>query len=281
MGSALKQHWPEYLMEAAGLGLFMFSACCFGALLEHPASAAHQALPWVFGRRVLMGLAMGATAVGLIYSPWGKQSGAHLNPAVTLTFWRLGRINRADAGWYVLAQFGGSVLGVLFAAALLKDHLSHPAVNYVATLPGHAGVTIAFLAEVVMTFIQMTVVLQVSSRSNWARYTGVCAATLVALYISLEAPLSGMSLNPARTFGSALVGQIWRAWWLYFTAPPVGMLAAAEFFERRRGRQPAACAKLHHQNNKRCIFCGQPAQPAHSASPASPISKLSRVKATL
>jgi len=266
-------------MEAAGLGLFMLAACGFGTLLEHPASPVRQALPWAVGRRLLMGLAMATTAVALIYSPWGKQSGAHLNPAVTLTFWRLGRVRGADALWYVLAQFVGGVAGVACAAGLLKSNLAHPAVNYVATLPGSSGVTSAFLAEAIMTFMQMTVVLQLSSRSNWARYTGVCAAALVALYISVEAPISGMSLNPARTFGSALIGQIWQAWWIYFIAPPLGMLAAATVFTLLRGKQQqqAACAKLHHQNNKRCIFCGKPAQAHNSAKLPS---ALERVKVT-
>jgi len=92
MADALRHHWPEYVIEAAGLGLFMVSAFMFGALLEHPASLAHQAIPDPLARRFLMGLAMGATAVGIIYSPWGKQSGAHINPSVTLTFLRLGKI---------------------------------------------------------------------------------------------------------------------------------------------------------------------------------------------
>ena len=89
---ALARHWPEYLMEAAGLGLFMLSACLFTVLLEHPGSAAHQALPDPLLRRALIGVAMGLTAVAIIYSPFGKRSGAHLNPSVTFTFWRLGKI---------------------------------------------------------------------------------------------------------------------------------------------------------------------------------------------
>ncbi|MFQ5683048.1 MAG: hypothetical protein ACE5HC_07220 [Candidatus Binatia bacterium] len=76
-------------MEAAGLGIFMVSACTFGTILEYPASPIHQAIADPFLRRILMGLAMGLTAVGIIYSPWGKQSGAHINPAITLTFFRL------------------------------------------------------------------------------------------------------------------------------------------------------------------------------------------------
>jgi aquaporin Z len=77
----------------------------------------------------------------------------------------------------------------------------------------------------------------------------------VALFISLEGPLSGMSMNPARTLGSALFAWDWTALWIYFLAPPAGMLAAAELYVRQRGRGAVFCAKLHHQNAKRCIFC--------------------------
>ena len=93
MTDALRHHWPEYLIEAACLGLFMISAFTFGALLEHPASPVHQAIADSLARRFLMGLAMGGTAAGIIYSPWGKQSGAHFNPSVTLTFLWLGKVN--------------------------------------------------------------------------------------------------------------------------------------------------------------------------------------------
>src|SRR5213592_2819797 len=109
MLNALKQHWPEYLMEAAGLSIFMVSASVFTILLYHPASPALQVLPEEFPRRVLIGLAMGLTAVGIIYSPWGQQSGAHLNPAVTLTFFRLGKIEPPDALFFVLSPFTGGL----------------------------------------------------------------------------------------------------------------------------------------------------------------------------
>jgi aquaporin Z len=79
MTDALKRHWPEYLMEAACLGLFMISAFTFGAILEHPVSPLQQAIPYSLLRRFLMGVAMGSTAILIIYSPWGKQSGAHIN----------------------------------------------------------------------------------------------------------------------------------------------------------------------------------------------------------
>jgi aquaporin Z len=124
-------------------------------------------------------------------------------------------------------------------------------------VPGIYGNAIAFVAELTISFILMTTVLFVSNRETLARYTPYFAGALVAIYITFEAPLSGMSMNPARTFGSAFHAVYWHALWIYFTAPPLGMLAAAEVFLRAHGGVPPICAKLHHANNKRCIFhCG-------------------------
>ncbi|MGH9601324.1 MAG: MIP/aquaporin family protein, partial [Terriglobales bacterium] len=192
-------------------------------------------------------------------SPWGKQSGAHLNPAVTLTFLRLGKIQVADALFYVLAQFAGGLTGLLLVTAVIRPYVADPTVNYVATTPGPSGVGLAFLAELVISFGLMLVVLLASNAQRVARYTGLFAGMLVATYISVEAPLSGMSMNPARTLASALPAHLWTALWVYFTAPPIGMLAAAELYLRVTGARPIACPKLHHQNTYRCIFCGKPA----------------------
>lgn len=255
MLNALQQHWPEYLMEAAELGTFMISACLVVALLEHPASPVGQLIPSAALRRVLTGVAMGLTAIAIVYSPWGKQSGAHFNPSVTLTFWRLGKVAPWDAVFYALAHFAGAVGGVLIAAVLVREWIAHPAVNYVATVPGAYGPGAAFLAELLISFGLMTVVLTVSNTPRLARYTGLFAGAVVATFISLEAPFSGMSMNPARTFGPAAVAQIWTALWVYFTAPPLGMLLAAEVYVRLRGARAVTCAKLHHENDKRCIFC--------------------------
>ncbi len=250
-------HWREYLMEAGGLGIFMISACVFTTVIEHPGSPIRQWVANAFIRRIIIGAGMGLTAIGLIYSPWGKQSGAHLNPSVTITFFRLGKITRADAFFYVLAQFVGADVGVLVSAFFLKHWISHPAVNYAVTVPGFAGERVAFGAELFISFVLMTVILFVSNSMTFPALTGLFAGILVATYISLEAPLSGMSMNPARTFGSALSSQVWKGWWIYFTAPPIGMLLAAEFYRRLRGVNSVVCAKLHHKNNRRCIFrCG-------------------------
>jgi aquaporin Z len=251
--NALKNHWPEYLMEAAGLGIFMVSASVFTILLYHPASPALQILPEEFPRRVLMGLAMGLTAVGIIYSPWGKQSGAHLNPAVTLTFFRLGKVAPWDAVFYVIAQFAGGVAGVALVAAAAGHLLANPSVNYVATLPGTGGPGAAFLGEVAISFVLMCVVLIVSNTRRFARFTGLLAGACVAVFITFEAPISGMSMNPARTFGSAVLPHLWDSLWIYFLAAPLGMLVAAALYLRLK--HVVGCAKLHHQNKFRCIFC--------------------------
>jgi aquaporin Z len=255
MMNSLRKHWPEYLMEAAELGIFMVSACSVVALLEYPGSPLRQFLPNPTFRRALTGIAMGLTAVCIVYSPWGKQSGAHFNPSLTLTFFRLGKIHAADALFYIFFQFVGGVAGVLLSLWLVGSPVRHQSVNYVATTPGAHGLAAAFVGELLISFLQMTVVLKVSNHSRLARFTGLVAGGLVATYISIESPLSGMSMNPARTFASAFPGQLWTGWWIYFTAPLLGMLGAAQVFLWEQGKAGINCAKLHHQNNRRCIFC--------------------------
>jgi aquaporin Z len=254
MFDALREHWPEYLMEGAELGLFMISACAFTVLLYHPASVVAQSIHNELLRRVLMGTAMGSTAVAIIFSPLGKRSGGHFNPSVTLTFFRLGKIEAWDAAFYALFQFAGAVAGVLIASLILGSLVAHMSVNYAATVPGPAGVMAAFVAELAITFILMTVILNVSNIRRLSRWTGLFAGALVATYITIEAPISGMSMNPARTLGSAFSAHVWTSLWIYFTAPPMGMLLAAEVFRRIKAGRAVACAKLHHHNNQRCIF---------------------------
>ncbi len=209
-------------------------------------------IPSEFVRRMLTGIAMGSTASVLIFSPLGKRSGAHFNPAVTLTFWRLGKVKNWDAVFYIIAQFIGGIVGVLAVAAFIREALSHPAVHYAATLPGPQGMIVAFVAEFAIAFVLMSVVLRVSNTPHIARYTGLFAGALVATYITLEAPFSGMSMNPARTFGSAFVGHLWTGLWIYFTAPVLAMQLAAALY--LRGKGVVYCAKYHHYNRHRCIF---------------------------
>ncbi|PWT90674.1 MAG: hypothetical protein C5B56_05040 [Proteobacteria bacterium] len=240
---AVRAHWPEYLIEAAALGIFMVSACVFGVLLEH--------VPGLAGR-ILGGVAMGLTAVALISSPWGQRSGAHMNPALTMTFLTLGKIAPWDALFYVAAQFGGALAGVLLSGWMLGPALRR--VQFVATVPGPGGPWVAFAAEFAISFLLVAIVLSVSNSRRFTRFTPWAAGFLVAAYIVIESPVSGMSMNPARTVGSALPAGIWTALWVYFLAPAVAMISAGQLYRRWRGAHRIFCAKFHHHNSQPCLF---------------------------
>lgn len=260
MFAALRQHWPEYLIEAACLGLFMISAGAFTALLEHPDSPVRQAIANDFLRLTLNGLAMGLTAIGIIYSPWGARSGAHMNPAVTWTFFRLGKVKPWDALFYPVFQTLGGVAGVLLVKLGLGNIFTAAPVHYVVTEPGRAGVPTAFVAEAAISCGLMLMVLFMTSSEKRARFTGLCGGALVFLFITFEAPLSGMSINPARTVASAWPSGVWTAGWIYFVAPVGGMLLAVEIYRALRKGAQVACAKWNHDPRQRCIFCGHPGQ---------------------
>lgn len=255
--NALRQHWPEYLIEAAGLGIFMIAIGVFVTIAEHPASPVQQAIdiPWL--RRFLTGLVMGCAIASIINSPWGKRSGAHINPAITFAFFHLGKIEPWDAFFYVVAQFTGGLVGFLLIVAAIEPVIRDYPVHYVVTVPGSGGVSVAFVAEFAISFGLMALILFTSNSSSLKKYTGMLAGILIAIYVTVETPLSGVSLNPARTFASALPAQVWTAIWIYFTAPFLGMLLAAEVYLRLKGPNAVICAKLHHPKNKHCIFrCG-------------------------
>jgi len=220
----------------------MVSAAVWATLLQHPASPLSGWLTDAVSRRVVMGVAMGSTAVALIQSPLGARTGAHMNPAVTLAFLRVGKLGRRDAAGYVLGQFLGGSAGIVVATMLLAGLPSDPSVNYVATVPGPLGAGVAFLAEAVIAFFMMALVLTLMSRPSLSRFTGLGAGLFVAICIVVEAPLSGMSMNPARSLGSNLLSHAESSLWIYFTAPVLGMWLAAELYVR----WPQPLRSLHH-----------------------------------
>jgi aquaporin Z len=250
------RHWREYAIEGCCLGIFMISAVAFAVVLQHPRSPLAGWTPLPALARLPMGLAMGLTCTALIYSPAGRRSGAHMNPAVTLTFFRLGKISAIDAAAYMSAQFLGGTAGMCVASLVFRRFAANASVNFVSTMPGPPGSAWAFGAETAISFVMMLTVLAMSNAERLARLTGIAAGVLVAAFITLEAPLSGMSMNPARTVASALFAG-GDGLWIYFAAPPLGMLAAAEAFLRIHGRARVRCAKLHHRSDVPCIFhCG-------------------------
>lgn len=148
-----------------------------------------------------------------------------------MTFFRLEKISAGDAAGYVAAQFAGGISGIVIALGLFGGLPADPSVNYVATVPGAMGPAVAFLAELAISFCLMSVVLRVSNTPSIAPLTGICAGLFVAASIVFEAPLSGMSMNPARTLGSNLLAH---------TTSTLGLLhgAAVRHAPRRRGLRP-------------------------------------------
>ncbi len=219
-----------YLMEALGLAIFMMSACFFGGLLEAKNSALHIAIPNAFVRTGLMGVLMGSTALFIFYSPFTAPSGSHINPAVTITFWRLGKMCHWDAVFFIIFQFLGGTIAVYIMAALMGETLTSRPVNYVCTVPGKAGVAAAVLAEFIIAVVMITMVLFTSAHNNLKRYTRVFAGCLVCAYVIIAGPVSGFGMNPARTFASALPANTWTSFYIYLVVPPAGMLTAAEVF---------------------------------------------------
>ncbi|MBK7938264.1 MAG: aquaporin [Lewinellaceae bacterium] len=223
---ALKHNWPKYLIEAWALGMFMVSATFFTGALELPGSPGRALVSDPLLRRWLGGVAMGLTAIGLIYSGWGRRSGAHMNPAVTLAFLYLKKIGRGDALWYVVAQFTGGAAAMLLAGALFPAFTAAPEVNYVQTQPGMAGVPAAFFSETAISFGMFLTVLYSSNCEKTAPYTGIFAGILLMLYITVESPLSGTSMNPARSIASALAAGNFQHQWIFLSAPLIGMSGA-------------------------------------------------------
>jgi len=202
-----------------------------------------------------MGLLMGLTLIGIVYSPWGSRSGAHLNPAFSVTFYSLGKMSLIDTVAYSISHFIGGALGMACSYLTLGRWIANPAVNYVVTVPGPRGAAAAFGGEFIISFSLLLVVLVVSNRASIARYTGICAGLSLASFIAFESPISGTSLNPARTLASALFAKEWNSLWVYFIAPTFGMLLAAMAYTLVRGRRAVFCAKLHHPPALPCLFC--------------------------
>ena len=247
------KNWREYLIEAWGLGMFMISAGVVVTLLESPEYPLQQMIPDPFVRRAIIGVAMGLTAIAIIYSSWGKRSGAHINPAVTITFFRLGKIKFVDALSYIIAQFTGGWLGVLLVVALLGKPFTSPPVNHVVTVPGNGGWLAAAIAEFILSFSLMMMVLIVSNSAKIGTFTGVLSGVFVAAFITFEAPISGMSINPARTFASAVPSAIWTDFWLYYFVPPLAMLSAAELYLRQFTKPKIICSKLCPNSETPCL----------------------------
>jgi aquaporin Z len=211
-------------------------------------------LPDTSIRRLITGLLFAGSGALVAISPLGKLSGGHINPAVSLAFWMQGKMHHFDLGGYILGQLLGAIVGSLLVVLVWGGQAT--SVGYGTTVPG-AGhpLWMAFLAEVSLTFLLVLSIFLFVSHHRLMRWTPLMVWILVAVMVWLEAPISGTSLNPARSFGPALVSWSWSSHWLYWVAPPLGaLLAVGAFRLLTAGERDVLTGKLFHVPHYRSVF---------------------------
>ncbi|MHB8782491.1 MAG: MIP/aquaporin family protein [Desulfobacteria bacterium] len=234
-----------FFMVAWGLSavVFMMSA----------SSPMHSLMPGYRVRLLLTGILFAAGGTAVVYSPLGQRSGGHINPAVSLTFWILGKMRGRDMALYSMAQFLGGLAGAGLVRFLWGGWAT--SVNAGVTMPapwispaGAVGV------EFLITGSLLWVILYFVSHPKLHRWTGFAAGVWVAFLVFAEAPVTGTSLNPARSLGPAVVTDDYRNLWVYFLGPLGGATAAALLWKPMvaAGVRSVFCAKLFHTDRYRC-----------------------------
>lgn len=253
MTHALKNHYPEYFMEAAELGILMMVIVGFSTLIGSPHSIMLQLIPDPFFRLLLIQTLVGLAVVGLVYSKWGQRSGIHINPVVSLVFYRLGKMKFWDMVFYIIFQCIGAILGVALTFIFFNVILgySYNSVNYAPTIPGKDGIWAAFLGEFITSFIFMFSILLAINHPKLHFYAGWILSFLIIIFV-VEVPYSGLSMNPARTLASSVFSGNWTSFWVYIVSPFIAMFLAAELYVALK--QKVYCAKINHNTCERCIF---------------------------
>ena len=240
----------EYAAEFVGTALLLLvglSAVCADFATRSPVVSS---IPDSNLRRLITGVIFAGTATAIVYSPLGRRSGGHINPAVTLAFLRLGKITPKSAAIYIAVQIAGALTGAAIVLAIWRGWATNVSVG--ATVPKDGGAWAAAAAEIAVTFLLVSLILNFVDRPRLMRFTAAAAGALVAFFVFVEAPVSGTSLNPARTLGPAVVGRTFTDLWIYFLGPPVGALLAVLVYRHRRSG--VACGKLFHTNAVECRF---------------------------
>jgi aquaporin Z len=237
--------WTLYLSEAVGTALLLAVGLSFVILDFGSGSPMLSLLPDAGVRRALTGFLFGTTGALIALSPVGKESGAHINPAVTLAFWVMGKLRTRHAVGYVLGQLVGAVLGSL---PLLAWGATGRSIDFGATMPGTGySAAVATLGEVATTFALVIGLFLFVRHRRLRPYTPALFPFLYAFMVFAEAPVSGTSTNPARSLGSAVVSGGWHDWWVYWIGPVLGTLLAVAFYRWSWLRHlEIEVAKLYH-----------------------------------
>ena len=258
-------HWPEYTAELLGTAFLVFAGVSAVVFDFGTGSPLAHVLPDTSIRRLITGLLFAGSGSLVAISPLGKLSGGHINPAVTLAFWAHGKMHHFDLGGYILGQLLGAIIGSLLVTLVWGAHAA--SVGYGTTVPGATyPIWIVFLAEVSLTFLLVFSIFLFVSSHRLMRWTPLMVWILVAVMVWLEAPISGTSLNPARSFGPALVSWFWQYHWLYWVAPPLGALLAVGAFRLFTAGKPAVLTgKMFHVPHYRSVFMNvsAPCMPAN------------------
>ena len=216
--------WRVYVSELVGTALLLVVGLSVVILMFGAGTPMVRLIPSEGLRRLITGFLFGSIGASIALSPVGKESGAHINPAVTLAFRLMGKLDLRTTVGFILAQLIGAVLGslpLLFWGAMGKS------VNFGATVPGaDFTLTTALLGEMVTTFTMVILLAVFLAFRNLRPFTPGIFPPLYAIMVWAEAPISGTSTNPARSLGPAIVSGQWQGWWIYWAGPLAGMLLA-------------------------------------------------------
>jgi aquaporin Z len=213
-----------FVSEAIGTAALLIGGLSAVIFMFGKGSPMPRLIPDEGMRRAITGFLFGSTGALIAISPVGKESGAHINPAVTLGFWLMGKLHGRVAVGYTLAQLIGACIGVwpLFLWGSLGR-----SVDFGATVPGGGySAPAVLMGEAVTTFALVSGLCVFIGFRNLRPYTPALIPPLFSFMVWAEAPISGTSCNPARTLGPAIISGRWEGWWIYWVGPALGALAA-------------------------------------------------------
>jgi aquaporin Z len=216
--------WALFLSELIGAALLVLVGLSLVILMFGTGTPMARLIPSEGLRRLVTGFLFGTTGACIALSPVGRVSGAHINPAVTLAFRLMGKIDLPTTLGYVGAQLIGAVAGSL---PLLLWGAMGRSVAFGATFPGpDTTVSTALLGEVITTFAMVALLAVFLGFRTIRPFTPAIFPPLYAIMVWAESPISGTSTNPARSLGPSVISGQWQGWWIYWIGPIVGMLLA-------------------------------------------------------
>jgi aquaporin Z len=242
--------WLVFSAELLGTAFLLAFGLSIVILDFGQGSPVAKIIPDASLRRLLTGFLFGTTGAAIAISPLGKESGAHINPVVSLSFYLMGKMQARDTIGYVLAQLVGAVLGSL---PLLAWGVMGRSIDFGATLPGPGyGPIWALAGEIATTFALILGLFFFLRHRRLRRFTPALFPFLYAIMVYLEAPISGTSTNPARSFGPAVISGQWYAWWVYWLGPLIGALLGVLLFRFTPLRKiEIEVAKIYHFEHDR------------------------------